>query len=238
MQVSSPGLRVPPAVRLPVRRLVVLGAIALGLGLGLGGLILLLGNGPLGIDEAWMSAVTTLRADWLVSLARGSDFLGGGWFAVWVVPVVVAAAFLIARRPWSALTFVVASAASAGIAQLLKGLLARPRPADGLIVDFGDLLASSQVGSFPSGHTTNAATIAVLLGLLVGGRWVWAAGIAWVVLMAFARTLLGAHWLSDTVGAALLGAGAVLLVCAAMRGLLAREALARRTRTSSIGSNA
>jgi undecaprenyl-diphosphatase len=48
-------------------------------------------------------------------------------------------------------------------------------------------------------------------------------GACWVLLMAFSRTYLHAHWLSDTVGGAMLGAGAVLLVAAAFAVPMARE---------------
>ena len=45
--------------------------------------------------------------------------------------------------------------------------------------------------------------------------WVAIVGAAWVLLMAFSRTYLGAHWLSDTLGGMLVGASAALLVAAA-----------------------
>jgi undecaprenyl-diphosphatase len=109
-----------------------------------------------------------------------------------------------AKRPWHALYFLVASAASAGLVQLLKAVFDRARPAD--------ILVHVDAGSFPSGHVANAATIAVALGFILQRTWVWVAGVAYVVLMALSRTYLGAHWLSDTIGGALLGAAVALLV--------------------------
>ena len=40
----------------------------------------------------------------------------------------------------------------------------------------------------PSGHTANAAAIAVTFGVLIPRVWVWVAGSAYVVLMAWSRT--------------------------------------------------
>lgn len=198
----------------------VLGAVAIVLGAGLGAALLLGGNGPLAIDEAWMRTLLALRSPELTAVARAVDFIGGGWFAIVVVPLGVAAAFLAARRPWAALAFVVASAASAGLVQLLKAAYARPRPEDILVV--------VDPGSFPSGHTANAATIAVLLGLLLARRWpVWAAGAAYVLLMALTRTYLAAHWASDTLGGALLGAGAGAIAWAVLAGPDRRHARRR-----------
>ena len=53
--------------------------------------------------------------------------------------------------------------------------------------------------------------------------WVLIVGIAYVLLMALSRTALHAHWLSDTIGGALIGVGVVLLIAGAFAPLLARE---------------
>jgi membrane-associated phospholipid phosphatase len=58
-----------------------------------------------------------------------------------------------------------------------------------------------------------------------------------VVLMMWSRTYLHAHWLSDTVGGALIGAGTALLVAAAFAVPMARERekLDVRAKRASIG---
>ena len=123
-----------------------------------------------------------------------------------VIPLAIAVAFLVRRRPAAALIFVVASAASALVVQAVKFLADRDRPLESLI--------QLESASFPSGHVANAATMAVLLTLLVR-RWSMAiAGTIWVVAMAFARTYLGVHWLSDTLAGAVAGAGVAVFVWA------------------------
>ena len=143
------------------------------------------------------------------------NFLGGGWFGVFVVPIGIAVILLIVKKPWSALYFVVATVVSAGLVQLLKSLFGRARPMD--------ILVTADFGSFPSGHVANAATMAVTLAILLQRRWVWAAGAAYVVLMLLSRTYLGAHWLSDTIGGLLLGAAVAVLLWAPLASRLQKE---------------
>lgn len=207
------------------RRYLVLGGVGVILAVGLGALLWVRGNGPLRIDDGWMADLAAIRGPALTWISDAMNFIGGGWFSIFVVPLGGAALFFLFGRRWAALVFIVAVAASAGLVQLLKTLFGRARPED--------ILVAVDPGSFPSGHTANAATIAVVLGLLLSRRWVWFAGVVWVIAMAFSRTYLGAHWLSDTIGGALLGAGVGLLVWVAfsVKELPERERVAARGRS-------
>lgn len=191
--------------RLIVGVLLVAAAIAVG--------ILVVVEADVDLDEWWNGFVSAFA--FLRPLALGMDFLGGGWFATFVVPLFGAALMLSLRRPWGAVFVVIASAASAGGVQLLKAMFGRARPEDMIVV--------SDHGSFPSGHTANAATLAVIATVLVPRVWVALVGTAWVFAMAFSRTEVHAHWLSDTVGGALVGAGFALIVAAALTPRLAAE---------------
>ncbi|HEU4757910.1 MAG TPA: phosphatase PAP2 family protein [Agromyces sp.] len=186
----------------------------------LGLVIVLRADGlPFEVDEEWAEDLFEFRGGIADIVAFGMDRLGGGIMGVFVVPIVTAVILLVVRRPWAALYFIAASAASAGMVQLLKNLFGRARPEDILVV--------ADFGSFPSGHVANAATIAVAIGIIAPKRWVWVAGAFYTFLMAVSRTYVGAHWLTDTIGGALIGAGMALLVWTAFARKLERERLRR-----------
>ncbi|WP_109211479.1 MULTISPECIES: phosphatase PAP2 family protein [Microbacterium] len=173
------------------------------------------GEEPFAIDLGWNALVANIFHPVITGFCHFMDWVGGGWFGVLAVPIGGAIALVVARRPWAAAYFLAAEAVSAAGVQLLKHLFGRVRPEDILIV--------ADFGSYPSGHVANAATIAVAAFVIFPRVWVAVVGAVWVLLMAFSRTYLHAHWLSDTVGGALLGAGAALLVAAAFAVPLTRE---------------
>lgn len=197
-----------------VVRLVVGGALTL-LSVALGWWILTRGVEPFPVDDWW----NTLLAEWwhpaLAGFSRVMNWVGGGWFGVLAVPIAAAIGLVLLKRPWAAAYFLAAEAVSAGFVQVLKHAFGRVRPEDILVI--------SDYGSYPSGHVANAATIAVAAFVIFPRAWVAVVGAVWVVLMAFSRTYLHAHWLSDTLGGALIGAGAALLVAAAFAVPLDRE---------------
>lgn len=170
------------------------------------GLIILLRRAPLVVDTGWMAAIIAARHPLLESFALVLDFVGGYWFGRVLVPLAIAMALLLARHRWGAVYFATTIVVNVLVVQLLKNLFDRARPDDILIV--------IGTGSFPSGHTALAAALAVALGIVFRKRWVWMIGALYVVLMALTRTYLGAHWISDTVAGALVGAGMAVIIWA------------------------
>ena len=159
-----------------------------------------------GFDHWWNETVAGIRGDWLLQFALVMDWIGGGWVAILGVPLLAILVLVLARRWRSAVFAAVCFAASAGAVQLLKQLFGRARPEDMLVV--------SDYGSFPSGHTANAATIALVVWVLFPRVWTAILGVLWVLAMALSRTFLSVHWATDTLGGALVGAGVVLVLAA------------------------
>jgi membrane-associated phospholipid phosphatase len=175
---------------------------------------------PYAVDQEWMDELYENRTPFLESIARFFDWLGGGIVGVFVVPIAILIVLIVIRRRWGAIFFLIASVVSAGLVQILKNTVDRPRPEQ--------ILVTADFGSFPSGHTANAATIAVVLAILINRWWAWAAGGLYVFLMLLSRNYLGAHWLTDTLGGLVLGAAVALIVWAPLAHRLHRETLRKR----------
>jgi membrane-associated phospholipid phosphatase len=196
----------------------VLGAVGAGLlvlSVLLGAWVFARGNAPFAPDAAWNTFLVGI--DWppLDALARFMNLAGGVLASSLVVPAVGIVLLLAVRRPWSALYFLAAVALSGLVVQVLKHVFGRARPEEILVI--------SDYGSYPSGHVANAATLATVLIVLLPRAWTVVVGAAWVLVMAFSRTYLHAHWLSDTLGGALVGAGAALVCAGLLHRLLARD---------------
>ncbi|MCK8478629.1 phosphatase PAP2 family protein [Microbacterium aurugineum] len=178
----------------------------LALATALGALVVFAYPETPGFDRWWNEMIAAARADGMVDFALVLNWIGGGWVAIFAVPLLTIIALVLARR-WRAAAFAaLCFAASAGAVQLLKLLFGRARPDDMLVV--------SDYGSFPSGHTANAATIALVVWVLFPRVWTAILGVLWVLAMALSRTFLSVHWASDTLGGALVGAGVVLVLAA------------------------
>jgi len=205
----------PGARRIARRWPLISGALALALAAGIGFLAVVRSSGVPEIDAEWMEEIIEHRATFWDVPALFMNALGGGVIGVIAVPVLLAAVLLILKRPWAAGYFLAATIVSAGIVQLLKQLFGRARPLE--------ILVTSDVGSFPSGHVANAATMAMVLAILFPRVWVWAAGAAYTVIMLLSRTYLGAHWLTDTIGGLLIGLGVAIVVWAPLAAKLDGE---------------
>lgn len=172
----------------------------------IGLIVFLRGNTPYEADTLWLEEIVEHRNPIGLALAGFMTWVGGGWFAVFLVPIVCIVILLILKRRWSALYFALATITSSTVVLIIKASYGRPRPEE--------MWAGLDAGSFPSGHTANAATLGIILAFIAWRWWAWAAAGIWMVLMALARTYLGAHWLSDTVGGLLIGIAVATIVWA------------------------
>ena len=127
------------------------------------------------------------------------------------IPVVVAVA---RRRLWVALAVVAILLGANVTTQLLKPLLAHPRP-DAI---FAGLTAPS-AESWPSGHATAAMSLALACVLAASRRWrpfVAALGAAFAVAVSYSFLTLAWHYPSDVFGGFLVAGIWTLLAVAAV----------------------
>src|SRR5580765_912726 len=166
--------------------------------------------GPLGLDRGWSEAMHPLQTPMLTDLALVFNWVGRGVGRA--IALMLVGLLLLRRRRWLALVaLAVAESLAPLLSTLLKVLVDRSRPPDELVHPFG--------ASFPSGHATYAGATCVALVLLfttpgTHRRWWWALAGLGVVGMAWSRTYLQVHWLTDVIAGALLGSGVSLLVFA------------------------
>ena len=177
------------------------------------------------MDHGLLGFFSTLRGDTLDRFFQAVTWLGSGY--VLAPAAAILAAWLLARRQGLAawqLTMTYFGAALTTWA--LKQAIGRLRPdqypplADFIGVDW----------SFPSGHTTHAAALALGLWAFLpaqrpGARRMLAGALAgWVFLVAASRLYLQVHWPSDVL--------AGLLVALAWAGLAAASVKACQGRTA------
>jgi undecaprenyl-diphosphatase len=142
------------------------------------------------------------------TLMLGVTLLGEGWTALLLLPLL-----------WSSRTRIFAAALTAAVVAqsvavwAMKATVGRVRPwiAFGLPPPFG----SPHDGSFPSGHAAGSFCVAAFLAVALPAVWpaprarvVSAAGFVLASLIAASRVYLGAHFPTDVLAGAVLGAAA------------------------------
>jgi len=169
--------------------------------------------GPTTGDTTAADFVSHIRTDWLVSIAKVITALGS-WEVV-VPASVIAALWLAARRAWPELVVLVVGTVAIFVAtDVLKDLVARPRPAGGLVEAPGY--------SYPSGHASHAivyAWIALTVALRLrpgmrNGTALVVAGILLAAAIGLSRVYLGVHYMSDVSGGWGLGVAILALLSA------------------------
>ncbi|WP_062385619.1 phosphatase PAP2 family protein [Demequina iriomotensis] len=180
-----------------------------------------------GVDDAWRALVGASDvADVQGPLPMFFQHFGEGpGFLVHLVLVPVA--LLVVRRWRSALFWLaVMMGANILVSQVVKHLVDRERPAADEAAGLYGPLFHTDHGSFPSGHSVTMGAFVVAVAALLPlayRRWWWGVAALLSVGMIWQRTLVNAHWLTDTVAGVLGGAAFAALVWWAFARLLDRD---------------
>jgi len=160
------------------------------------------------VDLSVTRAVQTINVAWFASLMGWVSIIGYAPQIYVLVAVVAVLLFVIGLR-WEAVTALAAAVGDAGLDELIKIVVHRPRPGANLV----NVLQQLNDYSFPSGHVlTYTAFFGFLFFLgytLLKPSFVRTVLLAilgsLVALIGISRIYVGDHWASDVIGAYLLG---------------------------------
>ncbi|EST29089.1 phosphatase PAP2 family protein [Streptomyces roseochromogenus] len=185
------------------------------------------------IDGSLFTSVTDFARDtpWLNAPIALTTNLGLGVFAV----LMLIGWWRARRRDDSAMATALAAPAAVvaafGFTEVVKKLVAEPRPCRALPHDFYVNSCPAPTDyAFPSGHTTTAAATAAALFLL--DRRLAAIAAVCTLLEGFTRVYVGDHYPHDVLGAILIAAPVALAAGLILRGLL--RPLVARLRTGGV----
>ncbi len=195
-------------MRIPARSILNVGLLLLFLTLLLGIIVSL--GWTQSLDVRLLKAVAMRDGETpaaFISIARGLSWLGDGAQRS-LIFLVVAAWLVWKRRGRTALIMTVVPILAAVTTDILKEAFGRGRP------DVVPHLGVFNNLSYPSGHASNAASIFILVSLILPSKrpgLQFCIGLAGAALVSFSRLWLGVHWPSDVMGGMMWGAGFAMI---------------------------
>jgi undecaprenyl-diphosphatase len=190
------------------------------------------------VDAAALTAVAGLAPGVRLAFSKITDFGLSGWFLIPLGVLLVSAAILDGPwlQRWSRLLlaalvvrlgFLFVAIAIPGILNnILKRLIGRARPSEHGPFFYEPLTWRAAFEGMPSGHATTAFSVLVAFGAMFPRlRWLF-----WIyaLVIAMSRVVVGAHYPSDVLAGAALGAAGALCI---------RDWFARRRLGFHIGSD-
>ncbi len=171
------------------------------------------------LDDGWRRFAGVGPESWLPGFALAQLFQHLGQLPGVVLMMLLLPLVLVLVGRWRSALFVIAvQLAGPGLlSQLTKNLVDRPRPAEDTVAGLFGPLVQVDHGSFPSGHSVSMAAIIITVLALIPASAVWARriwiaiGVLLAVGMVWQRTLINAHWFTDTC-AGLIGGAAVAVL--------------------------
>ena len=153
-------------------------------------------------EQALRGIAESLRVPFLDKGMVLYTFLGNGGWAFIVLGLVLLFFRKTRKAGASSLTAMLLGLLVTNLT--LKPLVSRPRPWV-VMENFVTLVTSSDMNSFPSGHTCAAFAFGVALCAVLPQKWVKAAALIAAALMGFSRLYVGVHFPSDVLVGALVG---------------------------------
>ncbi|GAA0400125.1 phosphatase PAP2 family protein [Streptomyces luteireticuli] len=154
---------------------------------------------------------TNTRTGWLNDVMKGVSYLASPVAGVIILAVWSGWLLFVRRRPVTAVSTFLVVAVGWNSTQIAKAIVARNRPPRQFSLD-------PEIGSnsFPSGHTAFTVAAVVAAYFLFRNsrhrRTVAVLGVCAVLLVAFSRMYIGAHYPTDTFGSVLVAGSAILFM--------------------------
>ncbi|MBU1065437.1 phosphatase PAP2 family protein [bacterium] len=145
------------------------------------------------LDYRWTTKIRIAdRRGKLRSYAAALAYSGDSW----LLPPVFALLWIFGNEYWAyrGKVLLLSTLAVGGLVQIIKWSVRRKRPAG----EWGNLVRKTDPYSFPSGHAAKAGLL-LGLGLYLGPEYIRIGVCIYSPLMAFARTQMGIHYLSDVI---------------------------------------
>ncbi len=148
--------------------------------------------------------LNSFHADWLDHFFIFFTYLGDGIFAI-----IITIIFLFLKKRKDALMIFLAYSLSGIAAQIIKNLVIAPRPISYFKAEqyqhFIKGIVTHTSASFPSGHSTSAFALSLIIALILQNKKWNIPLLAMAILTGYSRIYLGQHFLLDVIAGSIIG---------------------------------